>query len=155
MFIKNEVTAMQKAILEKHSLLRERNECCNAINDGSNALEALLKHAGSSVEAMNIAKKLNEYVKRLKEIDDQAFFQDIKILYYLEVKNLPGVVSGIVRQRASETGDIIPKVEVQVVEEISKNGGYSQITPEEIWFVKMLKTSISFSGVKILNREAK
>lgn len=130
----------------KRELISERDNIREAMNNGANYFYKRIDNYNAR-ELENGAKRVVELMDRLKEIDTKITDLDIIIVSKLEMYLGNFIARARMPERLSDAGDLIRHESVYAVPFKSGDDNLIEITPDDIWFLKMIKTAFKATNI--------
>ncbi|MCX8074138.1 MAG: hypothetical protein N2749_00940 [Clostridia bacterium] len=153
MWVSRFVDDIKEEIEKKNKLIARKQEILERMKKGE---QFFLRE-----EAMNPpdkdkmskgAKIVTELMAEQESIDRQLIDIDIIIVSKLEMYLGDFIAKAIVAEKLNSAGDVIPKTEIFLVPFKTGNPEIREVTPEDIWFLKLIKQALSVNNIEIMQK---
>lgn len=144
---------LKELILERKKLVDSRQNIEKSIRGGRDYFEKL-KTAPDIQKSVSGAVRMIEVIEELDQLNNKIFDIDTVIVSTLEM-NMGNFTAKIhVPERLSQAGDVNKGETVHVVPYKLDDVEYVQISPEDIWFLKMIKQAIRPTNISFELKES-
>jgi len=136
-------------IEKKRKLIAERDK----IRGNFKAAEAYFTKIGSKQEIQLGAERMLELSKKFLEIDNEISDIDIVIASNLEIYLGNFTARVKMPDRLNDAGDLIRHDCVYAVPFKSGDENLKEVVPDDIWFLKLIKTAFKATNVTFIEKE--
>jgi hypothetical protein len=137
---------------EKNDLLQERKSIMDRIKNGK---EFIIKvdYSANRGQLSQASTLIVQLINELEAIDTRIIDIDIIIIAELEAFCSDFVAKVSIKNKINQAGDVIDRQEVCFVPYNSDNPQYIEVTPDDLWFLKLLKVAVGVNNVEIISKE--
>lgn len=143
---------LKEEIDKLNILLSQKNNILNAIKKGKDFFQRMESGLEDSRLAPQAAGRMIEYLTELDGIDKQIL--DINIMVIAKLESFLGdfVAKVNLPERINDAGDVIHKTSVYAVPFRLDDVEYAEVTPDDIWFLKLVKQALGTNNIEILKK---
>lgn len=143
---------VKEKIIDKASLLEERKELVNRIEKGRDFFKKA-KNSGDVSKVLDGLSTLIGIIEELREIDKKINDIDITVVSLIEAYMSNFTAKFKMPARLNDAGDLIKHDEVYAVPYAIETSDRLEVTPNDIWFLKMIKEAYKANNIELLPKK--
>jgi hypothetical protein len=153
MWVSKFVDDIKEQTNKKNGLIVKKNEILERVKKGEQFfLREESMNPPSNQKMSEGSKTMIGLITELQEIDKQLIDLDIIIISKLEMYLGDFIGRAVIPERLNTAGDVIPKSEIFLVPFKTDNPEIREVTPDDIWFLKLVKQALSVNNIEILQK---
>lgn len=155
MKIEGFIQDIKTEIEKKEGLAEERKIIYQRIKKGEEKFQEISKNPTNASPEMHLrgAEIFLGCIESLKAIEQKLFDIDTIIVTKLESYLSDFVAKITIPAKTNDAGDIINKTQIAFVSHLSESPSMVEITPDDLWFLKIIKAALDRSNVEIISKQ--
>lgn len=153
MWISKFIDDIKEEIEKKNKLIARKQEIIKRMKKGEQFF--LREESMNPVDKEKMSKGAKIVIDLMAEqesIDRQLLDIDIIIVSKLEMYLGDFIARATVPEKLNSAGDVVPKSDIFLVPFKTDNPEIKEVTPEDIWFLKLVKQALSVNNIEILSK---
>lgn len=146
------VSHIKELIGQRNILIDKKKELTARIRNGRDFFTQATAKQISSSDMAQATKLILDYTSQLIDVDDKILETDIIMTTALEGYLSDFVVRMRASQKNNDAGDNIDLKEF-VFAPYKNNDNMIEITPEELWFLKIFKQAVGIRNVEVISKD--
>lgn len=153
MWVSKFVDDIKEEIEKKNNLLTRKQQILERMKKGEQFFlrEESMNPINNEKLSRGVATVL-ELMREQENIDKQLLDIDIIIVSKLEMYLGDFVAKATIPEKLNSAGDVVPKTDIFLVPFKTDNPEIKEVTPEDIWFLKLVKQALSVNNIEILQK---
>ena len=146
------VNSVKERISNKNILIQDRNQILERVKKGK---EYILKiqNTEDKVKLNEAVSLMTKLLNELVDVENKILDIDIILVTELEAFLSDFVARVSVKNKMNQAGDIIDKRDVYFVAQKDDDSHYVEISPEDLWYLKLIKQAIGINNIEIISKE--
>lgn len=140
------IPEIQELILQKKGLLAERDTVEKSVKNGYNFFTSLKSNLNQDSVKAGIARML-ELISELNEIDRKINDIDVIMVSKLEMYLGNFTARARIPEHLNDAGDLIKHDSIYLVPFKSGDENLVEVTPDDVWFLKMIKEALNARNI--------
>lgn len=154
MLIPKFVQELKQEMDKKNALLVEREDITKAIRKGKEWFLREEKAQASAKDMVAGAVRMAELIDQLTALDLRIKDVDIIVAAKLEAFLGDFVAKVGMPERISDAGDVVGNRAVFATPIKLEDSEYVEVTPNDIWFLKLIKQALGANNIEIIRKDA-
>jgi hypothetical protein len=147
------VEDIRQKINVKNDLIEQKKELLGRINNGRVFFTQAITNPVSAEKMAEATKLISDISSELAELEAKILDTDIIIITALEAYLSDSVIKCTASQKLNDAGDNIDAKQFVFVPYKQEGSNYVEITPDELWFLKIIKQAIGIRNTEIIAKD--
>lgn len=148
----NFIMDIRNLLSNKNSYSDQKKDLLNRIRKGRDFFLKATESQVSAKDMLNATKLILDLSSELNDLEDKLVDIDIVIETTLEAYLTDFIMKFRASQKTNDAGDNIDITEFTFAP-YKDNPNYTEITPDELWFMKIIKQAIGIRNVEVIPKD--